>query len=154
MVSRNVVGIKLDDFCTQLVFLVRIIEVRSVGPIQAVKWEHRQQLDVVFHLASRQRPQLLQAIRISDDRWPGIERKAVFDPVIGTAAGFIPRFDDCRFDACRLQADGKCEAAKTGPDHNCALHAFSRRTLSASRIGTGGLPANIRALSINVVDPA
>ena len=124
VVAGDVGGIELADLTLQRRFIVRVIEVRAVGPIEAVEGRHRLQRDVARHVGPGQRPQFLQAGRIGDDGRAGVEGEAVLFPIIGPAARPVARFDDRRRDARRLQPDRQRQPAESRSDDDRRLHVF------------------------------
>ena len=168
IVPAKIIGGDAGDFAAQGGLVVRVIEIRPVGPVEPVEGRDRHQLDVLGHLLPGQRPQFAQAIGIGDDGGAGIEREALALPHVGAAAHFFAGFDQGRGDACALQADGEGEAAETGADNAGLLHVFllfsnprsasgrppPARAATASPSGTGGLPARMRARSASVEFPA
>ncbi len=167
VVARNVGRVELGDLGLEACVIIRIIEVGAVGPVEAVEWHDRHEVDIVGHAVTLERPQLLQARRVGDDRWPRVEGEAVFFPDIGTPARLVARFDQRCLHAARLQSDGKGKPAKSSADYTSTLHArfpASERgfgllprpvsTPIALPIGTGGLPISILALSSVVSRPA
>ena len=56
LVARDIGRVELRDFAEQLLFIVRIVELRPVGPGQPVERRHRHQLDILGNVVARQRP--------------------------------------------------------------------------------------------------
>ncbi len=116
LVAGNIGGIELGYLAEQLFLVVRIIELRAVGPGEPVEGHDRHQLDIPSDVVTGQRPQFLEAIGIGDDGRARIEGETVALPVIGPPSGLVARFDDGRGDACRLQANGERKAAEACTD--------------------------------------
>ena len=166
-VAVDIGGLEPGDALHQRALVVRIIERRAVGPIEAVEGRHRHQIDVVGDVAARERPQFLEAVRIGDDGRPGIEGEAVALPIISPPARPIAALDDRGGDARRLQPDRQREPAESGTDDDRAAAGRSGEgrcridhewgvlsTRTARPTGTGGLPIRTRALSRKVERPA
>ncbi len=113
LISRQVGRVELGNFVRQRSIVVRIIEVSAIRPIESVKGHDRIEDDVVGHAAPRKRPKFLQAVRVRNDSWTGIESEAVLLPEIGAPARLVACFDDRRLDAGRLQTNTECEPPKS-----------------------------------------
>ncbi len=140
----RVLGLDLGE---QRLVVVRIVEDIAVLPHQPVEGRDGEQLDIIGQLAARQRPQLLEARRVGDDRRPGVEGEAGVLEDVGAAAGLVALLDQRRLDACRLQADGERQAAEPAADHRCRRHSVTLMNSAARRARGRPAPAACRAAS-------
>ena len=167
-IARHVARVKFGDLGVKARFVVRVVEVCPVRPIEPVEWRNRHKFHVLLDAVARQRPELLKARRIGHHGRPGIESETVLFPIVGPPAGLVSRLDNGCLDARRLETNGQSQPAETGTDYACFLHDNSGfpvnwsgagclpslvRTPSARLIGTGGIPARIRNLSKGVDRP-
>ena len=93
VIACHIGRIEFGDLGIERVFIVGIIEIRAIGPVEPVKRHDLHQLDIIFEPVAGQIPQLAQAIRIGDNGRPAIKDKAVLLPVIRPAARLVARFD-------------------------------------------------------------
>ena len=56
LISRDVGGIDLGNLVEQIVLVVRIIEQRPIGPLQAIEGHYGHELDILGHVVAGQRP--------------------------------------------------------------------------------------------------
>ena len=117
LVACNVGRIELGDLAEQLLFVVRIVELRPVGPGEPVERHDRHELDVFGDVVSRQCPQLLQAVGVRYHGRSGIEGETFALPVVGAATGLVARFDHRGLDAGGLEADGERQTTEARTDH-------------------------------------
>ena len=94
------------------------MESRAVGEADAVEGVHRPQVDVVAHLATAQRPQLLEQERRRDDGRAGVEREAVLSMDGGAAARGVELLEHRHPIAASAETNGRGQPAEAATDHN------------------------------------
>ena len=120
VIAGDILGVQLGDLGAETRFVVRIVEIGAVGPIEPVKGHDGDEVDILADMVAGQRPEFLEARRIGDHGRAGVEREAVLFPEIGTATGLVAALDDGGGDSGGLQADGERQPAEAGPD-NCSF---------------------------------
>ena len=120
VIAGDIFGVQLGDLGAETRFVVRIVEIGAVGPVQPVERHHGDEVDILADMVAGQRPEFFQARRIGDHGRAGVEGEAVLFPEIGTATGLVAAFDDGGGDSGGLQADGERQPAEAGPD-NCSF---------------------------------
>ena len=162
-IARHVARADRGDLALDGVLVVGIVKDGAVLPAQAIEGIDRQQRHVAVDVVAGQAPQPAQAVGVGDDRGARVEGKARVVIDIGPPAGLVARLEQRGGDARRLQPDRQRKPAETRPDDARAAGparghsdapSRSGRHGSARRIGTGGLPIRMRALSGSVLHPA
>ena len=110
----------------QLGLIIDVVEAVAVLPAQPVEGADRQQLDVVGHALAGAGKQLIQCGRIGDDRWAGVEGKALVVIDVSTTARFVALLQQRGLDAGALQADGQRQPAEAGADHHRSFSLVHR----------------------------
>ena len=116
LVAGDVVRAQRADLRAHALVIAGAVEGEAVVKTDPVEWIHRDQRDVVGHLATTERPQLLEAEERGDDARTGVEGVAVLVELVAAAAGLIEPVDDGDPIAARAEADRGGEPAEAGAD--------------------------------------
>ena len=142
LVSGDVGGIDLGDLVEQIVLVVRIIEQRPVGPLQAIEWHDGDELDILGHVVARKRPEFAKAVGIGDDGRPAVEGEGpgVGGPLphVSPATRLVAALDHGGGDPCRLQPDRQRQPAESRSDDASGLAGGGHGRGGAGRGGGGG----------------
>jgi hypothetical protein len=122
LVACDVGRVEGGNLTAQRGFVIAIIEMAAVGPLQAVEGRNGQERDIGRHIGAGEPPKLRKAGGVGNDRRSRVEGEAVALPNIGAAARPVARFDKVDGNAGRLEANGQRQPAYSGSDHDCPAH--------------------------------
>ncbi len=139
-VAVDVAGALVGDLLRGRLEVVGVVEGVAVLPVEAIEGHHRQQGDVVRHVAAGGGEDLFEARRRGDDGRPAVEGVALVLGDIGPPARLVAFLDDGGLDPGRLEAHRQGEPAETAADH-CRCWLFHRCPPLGSMVD---LPAALR----------
>jgi hypothetical protein len=119
-VAVDVAGGEARHFGVHALGIAGVVEHAAVGKTDAVERVDRHQLEVLLHLASGEREQLLEQKRRGDDGGPAVEREPGVAIDVGAPAGGVALVDHGDGKSARLQANGRGQPAEAGADDHHA----------------------------------
>jgi hypothetical protein len=115
-IAGHVLGREFLDLGDNLFLVPGVIEGPSIVENDPVIGRHRNDADIIFRPASRQREKLIDEKRRGDDRRPGVIGEPAIMEDRGAAARLVAHLEDRRVVAARLQPDRRRQAPEAGAD--------------------------------------